>query len=98
MKLDPERIFITFVLLLGWAIWTIIRHMLLPALVVAGGLLLVVSGWRPVPVADVLATTRPAQKVPDSMPFRGATKEETTKDQPISIAQNDSHSKFIKRG
>lgn len=48
-RVDSERVVIASALLVGWAIWTAWRHLILPALIAGGGLLLVVNGWRPEP-------------------------------------------------
>lgn len=57
-RIDTERVVIASALLIGWAAWTAWRHLIFPALVAGGGLLLLASGWRPavapVPVAVAL--------------------------------------------
>lgn len=48
-NLDSERIVIGSFLLIGWAISTVWRDLILPALVAGGALLLLASGWHPAP-------------------------------------------------
>lgn len=48
-RIDSERVVLGSALLVGWAIWTAWRHLILPALIAGGGLLLVMTGWRPEP-------------------------------------------------
>lgn len=48
-RVDSERVVIASALLVGWAIWTAWRHLILPALIAGGGLLLLAAGWRPEP-------------------------------------------------
>lgn len=48
-RINSERVVIASTLLVGWAIWTAWRHLILPALIAGGGLLLVATGWQPKP-------------------------------------------------
>jgi hypothetical protein len=48
-RIDSEHVVIASALLVGWAIWTAWRHLILPALIAGGGLVLLAAGWRPEP-------------------------------------------------
>lgn len=48
-RIDSERVVIVSALLIGWALWTAWRHLILPALIAGAGLLLLATGWRPEP-------------------------------------------------
>jgi hypothetical protein len=48
-RIDSERVVIASALLVGWAIWTVWQHLILPALIAGGGLVLMAAGWRPEP-------------------------------------------------
>lgn len=67
-RIDTERVVIASALLIGWAAWTAWRHLIFPALVAGGGLLLLASGWRPmaapVPVAVALPPAKAAVVTP----------------------------------
>lgn len=54
--IDSERVVLGSALLVGWAIWTAWRHLILPALIAGGGLLLVMTGWRPEPAPALEAS------------------------------------------
>lgn len=60
-RIDSERVVIASALLVGWAIWTAWRHLILPALIAGGGLLLVVTGWRPEPAPVPVGGLPPVQ-------------------------------------
>lgn len=55
-QIDSERVVIASALLVGGAIWTAWRHLILPALVAVCGLLLVLAGWRPEPAPALEAS------------------------------------------
>jgi hypothetical protein len=61
-RVDSERVVIASALLVGWAIWTAWRHLILPALIAGGGLVLLAAGWRPEP-APVPVGVLPPMKV-----------------------------------
>lgn len=70
-RVDSERVVIASALLIGWAIWTVLRHLILPALIAGGGLLLVMTGWRPEPVPVSMNVLPPIQV--ESMPVMTVT-------------------------
>lgn len=60
-RIDSERVVIASALLVGWAIWTAWRHLILPALIAGGGLLLLAAGWRPEPAPVPVGVLPPMQ-------------------------------------
>ena len=60
-RIDSERVVIASALLVGWAIWTAWRHLILPALIAGGGLVLLAAGWRPEPALVPVGVLPPVQ-------------------------------------
>jgi hypothetical protein len=60
-RIDSERVVIASALLVGWAVWTAWRHLILPALIAVGGLVVLAACHLPEPTPVPVVALLPAQ-------------------------------------